>query len=253
MTASSYVKHWYQPEQGRLNFNRAWRASTPGRRNEWLQIDFGQLFEVCGVATQGNGAYGMWVTPFKLSYSQDGKYCIRYRDENGNEKVFHRYGGRTTVDQHKLKRIYARYIRFYLTNQHRHNCLRVEVYGTDVSACFGNAVGVANPYIIQPSMMSASSSYASSHRPFYGRLNYNRKDGWCAYDPDRNDDWLQVDLGQQFLVCGVASQGDSQYDPWDSWVTAFKLFYSQDKKHWKIYRDENGNDMINNRVELTAR
>lgn len=44
---------------------------------------------------------------------------------------FYRQGNATTIDMHHLpKAIVARYIRFLPTNRHKHNCLRVEVYGT---------------------------------------------------------------------------------------------------------------------------
>ena len=44
---------------------------------------------------------------------------------------FYRQGNATTIDMHHLpKPIVARYIRFLPTNRHKHNCLRVEVYGT---------------------------------------------------------------------------------------------------------------------------
>ena len=44
---------------------------------------------------------------------------------------FHREGRSDTVDKHKLPvAVYARYIRFHPTQQHKWNCLRVEVYHT---------------------------------------------------------------------------------------------------------------------------
>ncbi|KAL9978700.1 hypothetical protein ACROYT_G016249 [Oculina patagonica] len=91
--------------------------------------------------------------------------------------------------------------------------------------------------------MTASSFVNSSYQPAYGRLNFNEADGWCASTPSRNDEWLQVDLGELYDVCGIATQGDSQYDGADEWVTAFKLSYSQDGMTWTAYKDENGDDV----------
>ena len=61
--------------------------------------------------------------------------------------------------------------------------------------------------------------------PAYGRLNGDRGDGWCAKEADRNDDWLQVDLGEMIEVCALATQGDRNGN---EWTTAFKLSYSTD-------------------------
>ena len=81
--------------------------------------------------------------------------------------------------------------------------------------------------------MTASTYYTSSYQPAYGRLHYNEGDGWCTRTPGRNDEWLQVDLGKLFEVCGVATQGDrGSYDGRAEWVTAFKLSYTQDGKYW---------------------
>ena len=89
--------------------------------------------------------------------------------------------------------------------------------------------------------MSASSQYGAKHLAAYGRLNGDRGDGWCALEATRNDDWLQIDLGTPFEVCGLATQGDIDGS---DWVKAFKLSYSSDGTRWKIYQDANGTDMV---------
>ena len=91
--------------------------------------------------------------------------------------------------------------------------------------------------------MTASSYYNSSYLPAYGRLNFNTAGRWCART-NGNDEYLQVDLGQLYEVCGVATQGNSQYDGNDEWVTAFELYYSQDGKTWTVYRNENGKRVV---------
>ncbi|KAL9978690.1 hypothetical protein ACROYT_G016238 [Oculina patagonica] len=133
MTASTYYSSDYKPGYGRLNFNEgAWCASSPSRDDEWLQVDLGQLYKVCGVATQGEGYFDEWVKGFQLSYSQDGKYWIRYKEKNNYYVYFYRKGKSNTVDQHKLEPFYARYVRFEPIWVHGWNCLRMEVYGTGV-------------------------------------------------------------------------------------------------------------------------
>lgn len=85
--------------------------------------------------------------------------------------------------------------------------------------------------------MTASTYYSSSFKPAYGRLNFNTVNVWCTKTPSRNGEWLQVDLGKFFKVCGVATQGDSVFN---EGVKTFELKYSLDGKNWATYRDENG-------------
>ena len=89
--------------------------------------------------------------------------------------------------------------------------------------------------------MTASSQYGDGYQAAYGRLNGNRGDGWCAEKANRNDDWLQVDLGTTFQVCAVATQGDRNGN---EWVTDFKMSYSSDGNVWTPYKDANGMEMV---------
>ena len=77
--------------------------------------------------------------------------------------------------------------------------------------------------------MTASSQAGEDFQPAYGRLHGDRGDGWCAKEPARTDEWLQVDLGKTFQACAIATQGDRGHDvDVPSWVTDFKLSYSSD-------------------------
>ncbi|XP_020603386.1 coagulation factor V-like [Orbicella faveolata] len=130
MTASSLHNN-SQAAYGRLNGNRGngWCTKEADENNDWLQIDLGKRFDVCGVATQGDINGHEWVTDFKMSYLSGGRMWTPYKD--GNEDVeFNRKGGSKTVDQHKLPvSVSARYIRFHPTKRNKWNCLRVEIYG----------------------------------------------------------------------------------------------------------------------------
>ena len=89
--------------------------------------------------------------------------------------------------------------------------------------------------------MTASSNAGERFQPAYGRLNGNRGDGWCAYKPDINDDWLQVDLGKTVQLCAAATQGDINGN---EWVTDFKLSYSSDENTWTTIKDSNGTNVV---------
>ena len=102
-------------------------------------------------------------------------------------------------------------------------------------------LGISDQAKIPDNQMTASSQYGDGYQPAYGRLNGDRGDGWCAKESARNDDWLQVDLGKTFQVCGIATQGDRNGN---EWVTAFKVSYSSDGNVWTPYKDANGVEAV---------
>ena len=110
-----------------------------------------------------------------------------------------------------------------------------------MESCGENPVGVSQQAKIPDSQLTGSTQYGDYYQPAYGRLHGNRGDGWCAKEAARNDDWLQVDIGQEIQVCAVATQGDINGG---EWVTDFKLSYSTDGSSWTTYKDENGTDVV---------
>ena len=96
--------------------------------------------------------------------------------------------------------------------------------------CFSNAVGITSPDIIPDNHVTASPVH-----PAYGRL-YGDRGGMDGgpLEADMTHDWLQVDLGKTFQVCGVATQGDRDGN---EWVTDFKVSHSSDGNTWKSFKD----------------
>ena len=74
----------------------------------------------------------------------------------------------------------------------------------------------------------------------YGRLFNVSGNGWFPKNRNKTD-WLQVDLGKEFQVCAVATQGGIYHK---AWTTTFKLLYSSDDKNRKMYKDGNGVDVV---------
>lgn len=107
------------------------------------------------------------------------------------------------------------------------------------NVCFGRAVGIADENVIPDNQISASSWHDSDYLPHYGRLHGNRGKGWCAKSNSTNMDWLMIDLGKTFEICGVATQGSVH-----SWATDFMLTYSVDGNNWNAYLDSSGAIMV---------
>ena len=72
-------------------------------------------------------------------------------------------------------------------------------------------LGVANRRIIKDDAITASSQLGHPYRPSNGRLNkpglYKQSAGaWCGHNIG---DWIQVDLGQKYIVTKISLQGRS--------------------------------------------
>lgn len=86
MRASTSFSNSFKPAYARLHGDRGdgWCAldadDTP---HDWLQIDFGKIIKVCGVATQGDINGNEWVLEFKLSFSSSGDSWETYRNTDG--------------------------------------------------------------------------------------------------------------------------------------------------------------------------
>lgn len=94
------------------------------------------------------------------------------------------------------------------------------------------ALGVASTDTLPDASFSASSKHSGSEA-FKGRLNANG--GWLPRN-DNLDDYLQIDLQYEFLICAVASQGSSTDDVW---TTEYKLQLSFDGSTFVTYKENN--------------
>ena len=98
-----------------------------------------------------------------------------------------------------------------------------------ITACETQAIGVANRL---PNTSFSASSRRLGDEPHKGRLN-----GDGAWSPDKDndpDDYLQIDLGDVFFICAVATQG---HQGRDEWTTSYKLQLL--RKEWTIYKENN--------------
>ena len=85
-----------------------------------------------------------------------------------------------------------------------------------------------------PDSSFSALSTTSGSEAFKGRL-YG--DGaWSPSDNNNADDYLQIDLFYEFIICAVATQGMSTAD---HWTTKYKLQLSYDGSNWVIYQENN--------------
>ena len=97
------------------------------------------------------------------------------------------------------------------------------------------SIGLASGDAFPDSSFLASSSN-SGNEAFKGRL-YG--DGaWSPSDNNNANDYLQIDLLYEFIICAVATQGKPFSD---HWTKTYKLQLSYGGSIWGIYRENNTN------------
>ena len=88
---------------------------------------------------------------------------------------------------------------------------------------------------------SATSIYSSTYAAKYGRLNGTR--AWAAETTGR-DDYLQIDLLYEYVICAVATQGNPPtQSPAQEWITEYKLRFSFNGTTFFPYK-ENKTDKV---------
>lgn len=86
-TASNSYDQHHRPSLGRLNLlgnGKDVGAWCPRVKNQWLQIDLGDITAVTKVATQGRYNTEDRVRTYKLSYSVDGIHWTWYKQRAGD-------------------------------------------------------------------------------------------------------------------------------------------------------------------------
>lgn len=89
---------------------------------------------------------------------------------------------------------------------------------------------------IPDSALSSSSRWDGYHGPHQCRLNTQRRGryrgAWSARANNRHQ-WLQIDVGCQAVVYGIATQGRQDLG---QWVKTYRVMSSRDGVRWRWYR-----------------
>ena len=108
-----------------------------------------------------------------------------------------------------------------------------------ISACPMQAIGVASSDAFPDNRFTASST-SSGNEAFKGRLNGGG--AWLPSDNNNPNDYLQIDLVYEFVVCAVATQGNPTSN---DWTTKYKLQMAliDFANNWRTYQ-ENSVDKV---------
>ena len=88
-------------------------------------------------------------------------------------------------------------------------------------------------HAIHPNKSFSASSSRSGDQPHYGRLR-NNIGAWSPRNNNNADDYLEINLGDVFFICAVATQGNQVGI---EWTKSYKLhLFLVD---WIIYEENN--------------
>ena len=112
-----------------------------------------------------------------------------------------------------------------------------------LAACDSQAIGLASGGTIPDDSFSASSTFAPRYAAKYGRLK--GKKAWEPRTTTYPDDYLQIDLLYEYVICAVATQGNppTQSVGAQEWTTEYKLRFSFNGTTFFPY-EENKNDKV---------
>ena len=83
---------------------------------------------------------------------------------------------------------------------------------------------------------SASSIFAPRYAAKYGRLNGIKV--WEPKTTTNPDDYLQIDLLYEYVICAVATQGSPpSQSPAQEWTTEYKLRFSLNGTTFSSYKE----------------
>ncbi|XP_031575396.1 uncharacterized protein LOC116308982 [Actinia tenebrosa] len=239
ITASGYLNPASLPSNARLYSKEglgAWCAG-PNETSPFLQVDLFWVHKVRSIATQGRNDGAAWVEQFTLSYREDNKHWQNY-SEGGITKVFTANNDGSFVVKHSMNLERVRYLRIHPVKWHQAACLRLELYGCEVTMkSYGVALGMQDRSIPDSAITASYWSFS----PYYARL-FKVDGGWSSTAYNRNK-FLLIDLGLvKTLVTRIATQG------WTSSghsVLEYHLSLSREGIFWFRYM-ENGQPKIFN-------
>ena len=115
------------------------------------------------------------------------------------------------------------------------------------------AIGVASRATVPDSSFSATSEYAGNlYKASNGRLN-DTTACWAPTDNNNANDYLQIDLGCEFIICAVATQGNGKPGGASEWTTKYKIQLSLDGTTFGTYQEKSSDKVGINSLQQKVR
>ncbi|XP_065069850.1 receptor-type tyrosine-protein phosphatase S-like isoform X1 [Rhopilema esculentum] len=239
MTSSSHSSG-QEVAPGRLNNpSAAWCDS--GTTNQFLQVDFGKIVTVSGIATQGNPSAASWVKDFYVEYGTTLSSLVTYQENTGNKLFIGNSDQNTIVVNWFRVRLQTRYVKIKPNTYNSGVCMRIEILGCNLDSVY--EFGAENRALPD----NRFSAYATTdffnngrYQPKDGRLNNDRP--WGCSRTETSFLWFKVDLGRDMLVTAIATQGDRTYGP--NYFPDFKLQYTRGSNNITIKEESSSTEKV---------
>ncbi|XP_028513073.1 uncharacterized protein LOC110232869 [Exaiptasia diaphana] len=129
MTSSSKADNSHDASDGRLYGDASWCSSTSSN-SEYIQIDFGKIITLTGIATQGDHTMDKWVKTYNIKYSIDGIQWNDHREGGNTAKIFQGNSDRSSIAVRWLSHpLTVKYIKVHPQSWNTAVCMRIEVFG----------------------------------------------------------------------------------------------------------------------------
>ncbi|KAL0131073.1 hypothetical protein PUN28_002574 [Cardiocondyla obscurior] len=215
---------------------------------QWLDIEFDKPEPIYGVILQGGVVENKFVTSYKVLFSENGQTFSYVLDHEKQPRVF-----RGPVDHVQSVReifyqpVEAKVIRITPLTWHNGIAVKVELLGcsnhvtTTTKATISektarptceDSMGLDDGLMALQQVSVSSSSYLVQN------LRLSAEGAWRA-TLDNPYQYVQFNFLEARTLTGIITKGGD-----DAWTTAYKIFYSNDERHWNPIVDENGDEKI---------
>lgn len=218
--------------------------------NQWLDIEFNKPEPIYGVILQGGVTEDKFVTSYKVLFSENGQTFSYVLDREKQPGVF-----RGPIDkiQSVKQRFYqpfeARVVRINPLTWHNGIAIKVEVLGCQDHAMPMTTVKTTtsekivrpvceDPMGLDNGLMSIQQVSVSSSPQLVQYLRLSAEGAWRA-TLDNPHQYVQFNFLEARNLTGVTTKGGD-----GAWTTAYKIFYSNDERHWNPVVDENGDERM---------
>eukprot|EP00047_Mylnosiga_fluctuans_P006378 m.246577 g.246577 ORF g.246577 m.246577 type:complete len:618 (+) comp15083_c0_seq1:13-1866(+) len=232
ITATTHLDESSVPGNARLFGKEGWSAK--GDRDQYLQIDLGELKLVTAVLTQGRkGQFEYWTKTYTLEGTLDDKRWFPYKVPGAmSAVVFPANKDTDTVAINALAIPFlCRKLRIKPVQVHRRHTLRAEVFVTLPGHPIGLEHGALPRGLSCPQILAAPTA---RNNPDFARLNDARGPGWISSVAAQTE-YLQIDLQAPQKIAGLLLQGCP-----GNWLLRVAISLSNDGNIWQQYSESQG-------------
>lgn len=217
---------------------------------QWVAVKFDKLEPIYGVILQGAVTEDKFVTSYKVLFSEDGQTFSYVLDHKKRPRVFRGPIDRTqSVEQKFDQPIEAKIIRIEPLTWHNGIAIRADVLGCQDNVSTSNfpiiqttiSDNVLKPVCdeqmgLDNKLMSIKQVSVSNSPQLIQQLPLSAEGVWRS-ELDNPHQYVQFDFLEPRTLTGITTKGGD-----GAWTTAYKIFYSNDKRYWNPVIDKNGNE-----------